>query len=710
MKLFFLLCLITTQFLLEIDLLSAKIVSKICEIKLKIVGTGTQRILYSAFGNIGGFPNEVYIGEEKINNIKFSINLTKKENIIKLRWNSRFLSCQKMFYGCSNITEIDFSSFNNPDINDTSEMFSSCISLKSINFSNFYTSKVITMEKMFDFCYNLISLNLSTFDTQKVQRMQCLFHYCKKLKFLNLSNFNVSQVESVSQIFFECNDLKSIDLSGFKNSKISSINYMFYECYSLTSVDLSNFYSSNQVSLHGTFYNCINLKEIDLSKLSDIGSTYSAFYNCHSLINLNFPNFKLTSNINFEDMFYNCTILKYINMSNAVENSAASYVSIFQGIGDGLKFCINETKTPKLYQELLKVNLTSLNCSYCLNYIFNENGVSKCTKFRECPEKYDKLIPAKKECIDDCSKDDKYRYEFRKKCYNNCSIDNFTLKYKGYLCDIECPKELPFEMVEYQECVSNCNINVMLLKLCIIKYEEKETLNITDTFLDNILEELESNNLDINVLNNNSNITFEIKGIIFIISKIKLDNNIYNRNRRIEIIDDNLYDCLYRLRIIYDLPNEEYLYILNIQLDHLGIKKHIYRVYLYSNTEKILKRMDLSQCENNKDIFEMAKCEKYSIESIMNNLCLSCNKNNGFYELYNETNKVFKSCFKNINGYYLDNDNQVFKSCYSTCSTCENEGNETNHNCNTCNNKNPYKSGSNCYNYSVDCSINEKNK
>ena len=94
----------------------------------------------------------------------------------------------------------------------------------------------------------------------------------------------------------------------------------------------------------------------------------------------------------------------------------------------------------------------------------------------------------------------------------------------------------------------------------------------------------------------------------------------------------------------------------------------------------------------------------------MNNLCLSCNKNNGFYELYNETNKLFKRCFKNINGYYLDNDNQVFKSCYSTCSTCENEGNETNHNCNTCNNKNPYKSGSNCYNYSVDCSINEKNK
>ena len=30
-------------------------------------------------------------------------------------------------------------------------------------------------------------------------------------------------------------------------------------------------------------------------------------------------------------------------MSNAVENYAASYVSIFQGIGDGLKFCINET-------------------------------------------------------------------------------------------------------------------------------------------------------------------------------------------------------------------------------------------------------------------------------------------------------------------------------------------------------------------------------
>ena len=210
-------------------------------------------------------------------------------------------------------------------------------------------------------------------------------------------------------------------------------------------------------------------------------------------------------------------------------------------------------------------------------------------------------------------------------------------------------------MIELQECVSNCTINEILINSCKLKYEEETLL---DTFLDNILEELESSNLDINILNNNSNITFEINGITFMITKIKIVDSI--NKRRIELLDNDLYDCLYKLRIIYNLQNEEYFYLLNIQIIHLGIKKNIYRVYHYSNIEKILKRIDLTQCEKNKDIFEMAKCEKYSVESIMNNLCISCDKNNGFYELYNETNNLFKNCYKEINGYYLDNDNKIF--------------------------------------------------
>ena len=706
MKLFLFIYLIIIQFILETDLLSGKIFLNICEIKLTIVGTGNQRILYNNFDSYGGFPNEVYLGEEKINNITSTINLTKNENIIKLRWNSTFENCHKMFYECVNITEIDFSSFNNPDINDTSQMFYRCESLTSINFSNFYTSKVTTMEYMFFDCCNLTTLNLSTFDTSNVEYMNGLFAYCEKIKFLNLSNFNISQVVDTSEMFYDCYDLISLDLSGFGKSIINSMSFMFSGCINLISINLSNFYSSNQVVLYDTFSYCLNLIQIDLSKLSSVTMLIMTFYHCESLTYLNFPNFELTSRIYYSNIFFNCRKLKYINLSNAIDNSSLNYISFFQHIEDGLKVCINETKAPKLYQELLKINSVSFVCSFkpCINNSFYDDGVYKCTNTEECPIKYDKLIPIKRECVDDCSKDDIYRYEFRKKCYSNCSIDNFTLKYKGYLCDIQCPKELPFEMIEFQECVSNCTINEILLNLCKLKYEEETLL---DTFLDNILEELESNNLDINILNNNSNITFEINGITFMITKIKIADSI--NKRRIELLDNDLYDCLYKLRIIYNLQNEEYFYLLNIQIIHLGIKKNIYRVYYYSNKKKILKRIDLTQCEKNKDIFEMAKCEKYSVESIMNNLCISCDKNNGFYELYNETNNLFKNCYKNINGYYLDN-NKIFKPCYSTCLTCEKEGNETNHNCITCNNKNPYKSDTNCYNYSIDCSINNKYK
>ena len=232
---------------------------------------------------------------------------------------------------------------------------------------------------------------------------------------------------------------------------------------------------------------------------------------------------------------------------------------------------------------------------------------------------------------------------------------------KGYLCDIKCPEELPFELVEIQECVSNCNINDLLLKLCIIKYDGTEKLIILDLFLDNILEGLESNSLDINILNNNMNITLEYKWITFILTKIKLDeiNNILN---------DDLYQCLYKLRIIYNISNETSLYLLNIQIDNSDNKKLIYEIYYYSNEENILKRMNLSECENNGDIFKFAKCKKYSVQSIINDLCISCDNSNGYYELYNEANNPLKKCYKNIDCTKNEINKYEFKKkCYEKC-------------------------------------------
>ena len=68
-------------------------------------------------------------------------------------------------------------------------------------------------------------------------------------------------------------------------------------------------------------------------------------------------------------------------------------------------------------------------------------------------------------------------------------------------------------------------------------------------------------------------------------------------------------------------------------------------------------------------------------------LCETCNIDEDYYsKIDNTLNKSpFIYCGKEgFEGYYLDNNDNIYKPCYSSCGTCEESGNETNHNCLTC--------------------------
>ena len=102
---------------------------------------------------------------------------------------------------------------------------------------------------------------------------------------------------------------------------------------------------------------------------------------------------------------------------------------------------------------------------------------------------------------------------------------------------------------------------------------------------------------------------------------------------------------------------------------------------------------------------ELDKCFKCSEESLSMNLCISCNDN--YYpksdELINNNN-TYINCYNHVEGYYLDNNDLIYKPCYYSCKSCDKKGNEMEHNCLEC--KNNYNismnlNGSsymNCYN------------
>ena len=55
-----------------------------------------------------------------------------------------------------------------------------------------------------------------------------------------------------------------------------------------------------------------------------------------------------------------------------------------------------------------------------LYYYFDNEGNYVCLEISECPIDFIKLIPERGECINNCTKDSQYPYEFRNTCYSEC--------------------------------------------------------------------------------------------------------------------------------------------------------------------------------------------------------------------------------------------------------------------------------------------------
>ena len=72
------------------------------------------------------------------------------------------------------------------------------------------------------------------------------------------------------------------------------------------------------------------------------------------------------------------------------------------------------------------------------------------------------------------------------------------------------------------------------------------------------------------------------------------------------------------------------------------------------------------------------------MDSIKENLCLSCIDNYYPKEIDDLNHDNFIKCYQNPKGFYYNKENKKYKECFNSCETCINEGNNENHNCSTC--------------------------
>ena len=402
---------------------------------------------------------------------------------------------QRMFCYCHKLESIDLSSFDTTLVTHMGWVFFHCYEIKYIILSeSFKTSNVISMYSMFSHCKSIISLNLSSFDTTKVTQMCWMFNTCRKLKYLDISNFAPLNLTDIDTMFNGMSDLVYLNIHSLEINNLTNTNKSF----NALPKDLK--ICSNQplmqkllTSLHRT-YNCsdtcfekgINL---DITKNKCINSCKDNEYN--------YTNNGICYNQCPEDAH---VIIKNINNKNNIiekyDNNNEVTKCFYSPIGyyldgdrfykecfENCRFCYGPGDKDDNNCILCKKNFVFLDdsliktncyekCEYY--YYFNETYHYICTE--NCSGTYDKVIIEKKKCIDNCHKDNIYKYEYDKICYEKCPNGTIYNEEEG---------------------------------ICIKEKEFVET-----TFINNVFSSLVSTQININISN-----TFKITEFSTILNK-----------------------------------------------------------------------------------------------------------------------------------------------------------------------------------------------
>ena len=446
------------------------------EIHLVINGNGNQTILSSSFYTN---PSDVIVNSVSKKDVCYKqCELDEDINYITLIFEEEITSCENMFNGLSNITEINLTNFDASRVTSMKSMFSSCTNLEKITFGNINTASVKDMEALFNNCKNLKSIDVSNFDTSQVTIMSRMFAYCVSLKIINVSNFKTSKVIQMEDLFAYCSKLILVDISNFDTSSNQNFKGMFFECHSLKFLNLSHLDISSGTIFNylvGRSYSLIflNLNNFRIDPTGK-GSIDLRFYSFPSYFKLCCPDsvteeylFSNLTSSDCTDKCFNDNIKVDITLNQCVEQcdeSKFEYMGVcnnlcLQGasvIVNGKRICLDEAPENyylnsndgiyrQCYSKCKKCQTsgdeTDNNCDACIvNYIFvndsslkekncyekcgnyyylNESKHYFCTQGDSCPQNF-KLIKEKGKCIDECYNDDLFKFEFENICYEQC--------------------------------------------------------------------------------------------------------------------------------------------------------------------------------------------------------------------------------------------------------------------------------------------------
>ena len=300
-----------------------------------------------------------------------------------------------------------------------------------------------------------------------------------------------------------------------------------------------------------------------------------------------------------------------------------------------------------------KNNLNITNCYInCENYYyFDELNEYKCTLDKMCPEQYNKLIQNKSKCIDDCTKDDIYKYNYKNICFQECPSGTLTINETDYIC---------YEI--NNDITTDINSNIITDLNIIIDFK---TTYIAKDQRDEDIEKYRSEFIkDFNITEGKKDIIKKEEDVLFQMTTTENQKN--NSNKNVSTID--LGDCEEKLKKAYGI--DESLPLIIFKIDYFSPDSLIpiigYEIYHPITKEKL----DLSHC---KDILiklnipvniDESKLYKYDPNSeFYTDNCFSYTSENGTDLILNDRKQEYSNnnlalCEGNCNYTGYDKDNK----------------------------------------------------
>ena len=276
-----------------------------------------------------------------------------------------------------------------------------------------------------------------------------------------------------------------------------------------------------------------------------------------------------------ENLFYGCKSLISLNLYNFTFENVSDFTNIFYGSYPYLSLCINTSKALKISQYIQSIKI---NCS---NICFQNNN--------------HKIIIEKNICVDNCTEDPIYKFDYKDVCYEICLNKNHNFSETGHLCERE--EEIIYDIISDNIIISDSIFTDIITtgELNALKEIILDNNLPKDEIILNLKKALESGSMDTlleNVISGDKkDIIIQDEGIVYQITTT--DNQKYNVHYNISSI--SLGECEDILRFQYKINKTTPLIVLKIEIYPEGISIPMIEYEVYDSS--INKQLDLDKCK-----------------------------------------------------------------------------------------------------------------